>query len=727
MPSAIQVTEMIRSCVSWIWECQNSDGGLPSDKEGSTSCTWTTSGLLWACWTAGEGFTAFDMQKALTWVLDNVNGDYGIPLVVRGDYSVADATAQTAIAGSLALISVNDSRIRAGIEGCVKWLLFHRLRGAGWNWRQSDEPAWVASTAFAILGLSLASAAFPALRTDITKCIIDAIGWLMQVQNPDGGWGAYVGDRSRPAITGLVVSTLAEINPKVDNRAAISFIIRAQQPDGQWADTVDRPTGHTVTRIGVANCMRALANCGHPLDSPEAIAGFRALLGAFDERRFRYRDTDMLSWPTRDYLLALTSIGCRLGTAGCRRLPLDSKEPRASSRPRSATKHERLVAGVQATPAGEGAGKVRMIQEMPALCRILHISDIHRGPNAPTSDFTLSNKLLDDINHTYAADNRRLAEGDPHLGQPDLIVVSGDLTQTASEQEYECSLRFIESLLPLVNGERRRVVLVPGNHDVNWAESSKSYSPATKEEYEKQSPPGEPYRQSVKRAYDGTYWKKSEASYTQRFRNFKILFDTFYGGASSYSLERGMMYTVYDYSKTIGVVVAGFNSCDEIDAYPDNGRPASLDRRAFINTDAIYGAVKMPDFHGGDDSILRLAVFHHNIRSVGHAEDFLDPKYLDILKLHRFDVCLHGHVHVASHDVFDPAQAKILPVVGAGSLAAPYTDRPPAAPMGYNLFVVDRRSGGIWAHTRRHDESHLTWMADYQPSGKPYFVVRSLR
>jgi hypothetical protein len=117
-------------------------------------------------------------------------------------------------------------------------------------------------------------------------------------------------------------------------------------------------------------------------------------------------------------------------------------------------------------------------------------------------------------------------------------------------------------------------------------------------------------------------------------------------------------------------------------------------------------------------------VFHHNIRSVDHGEDFLDPKYLQIIKRHGFDLCLHGHVHSASHDIFDPLQAKMLPVVGAGSLAAPYTDRPPATPMGYNLIVINRETGGIWVHTRRHDENNLVWAPDYQWQGKPYFVVR---
>jgi hypothetical protein len=78
-----------------------------------------------------------------------------------------------------------------------------------------------------------------------------------------------------------------------------------------------------------------------------------------------------------------------------------------------------------------------------------------------------------------------------------------------------------------VNNDRRRVVIVPGNHDINWAISAQSYTPASEEDYNRQPPPGEPYNQLVKRAPSGTYWRKDEATYTDRFKPFKAFFDSF--------------------------------------------------------------------------------------------------------------------------------------------------------------------------------------------------------
>src|SRR5215211_6219431 len=97
------------------------------------------------------------------------------------------------------------------------------------------------------------------------------------------------------------------------------------------------------------------------------------------------------------------------------------------------------------------------------LTRILHISDIHRGPDEPTSNTSLLGRLRTDIQRTYEENNRELGADDPKLGSPDIIVVSGDLTQRAAPEEFSEARQFLESLLPFVEGDRGRIVIVPGN------------------------------------------------------------------------------------------------------------------------------------------------------------------------------------------------------------------------------------------------------------------------
>src|SRR6188508_1698757 len=70
---------------------------------------------------------------------------------------------------------------------------------------------------------------------------------------------------------------------------------------------------------------------------------------------------------------------------------------------------------------------------------IVHLSDLHFG----ASDPALVAAVLDEV--------RRLA--------PDVIAVSGDLTQRARHSQFRAARAFLEAL-------PAPIVVVPGNHDV---------------------------------------------------------------------------------------------------------------------------------------------------------------------------------------------------------------------------------------------------------------------
>lgn len=71
--------------------------------------------------------------------------------------------------------------------------------------------------------------------------------------------------------------------------------------------------------------------------------------------------------------------------------------------------------------------------------RLVHLSDLHFGRERP--------EVLDPL-------RSRIRELDP-----DLVVVSSDITQRATRREFELARSF-------VNGLERHVLVVPGNHDV---------------------------------------------------------------------------------------------------------------------------------------------------------------------------------------------------------------------------------------------------------------------
>lgn len=73
--------------------------------------------------------------------------------------------------------------------------------------------------------------------------------------------------------------------------------------------------------------------------------------------------------------------------------------------------------------------------------KIAHISDIHVGSNHFVSN--LLNRAITEINEM----------------EPDLVLVSGDLTNDGFRQEYAAARAYLD------NVEAERMVVIPGNHD----------------------------------------------------------------------------------------------------------------------------------------------------------------------------------------------------------------------------------------------------------------------
>lgn len=117
--------------------------------------------------------------------------------------------------------------------------------GAWWGiW----NPAYVAGTAFALLGLASVGA-------DMSSPIVErAAEWLVSVQNDDGGFGEDSGSFldpslagigvSMPPLTGIALRALAEVVARGPRRKrlieaaerAARYLVERQESDGGWAD-----------------------------------------------------------------------------------------------------------------------------------------------------------------------------------------------------------------------------------------------------------------------------------------------------------------------------------------------------------------------------------------------------------------------------------------------------------------------------------------------------------
>lgn len=99
----------------------------------------------------------------------------------------------------------------------------------------------------------------------------------------------------------------------------------------------------------------------------------------------------------------------------------------------------------------------------------LHISDMQFGRNHQFGRLGLpgADANFDTLFHRLTDDLKSLREGQYRL-KPDVLVVSGDLAEWGTVKEFDDARIFLEQLTDFLGlPDRRRVVIIPGNHDIN--------------------------------------------------------------------------------------------------------------------------------------------------------------------------------------------------------------------------------------------------------------------
>ncbi len=317
---------------------------------------------------------------------------------------------------------------------------------------------------------------------------------------------------------------------------------------------------------------------------------------------------------------------------------------------------------------------------------ILHLSDIHR-----TEDELVTN---DNIIFALKADLHR-QQNEEKLPKPDLLIISGDLTQSAKKEEYDEVYNLINELKnELTVPEFSRVILVPGNHDINWAISKQSVSQEVK---------------NGKRKSDKSDLAiVDEEKYSKRLDPFRDLYGRIYG--REYGIKRKYQFDVWEYPE-FGICIVGLNSCDGIDHSQFKGG---------IYEEAVYNAEKKIV----NKQLLKIAVWHHDLNWLGKAgqDDCLDPSILGHLVDLKYGLALCGHTHRADFNVFQ-YPGFCMPVIAAGSICAGPRQREESIPRLYNLIHINGKMARV--NTRSRQTKDLPWRP-YTNWGKPpvaYFDI----
>jgi 3',5'-cyclic AMP phosphodiesterase CpdA len=311
---------------------------------------------------------------------------------------------------------------------------------------------------------------------------------------------------------------------------------------------------------------------------------------------------------------------------------------------------------------------------------ILHISDLHRSPADPIGNHELLSALL--------ADRDRAGSEDPAIGAPDAIVVTGDLVYGAPlgqenyeaelDAQYEVAVDFLDLLAEnFLDGDRTRLAVVPGNHDIDWNGARAAMVPVAETDV--------PDSFSLGSCGPDSNWRWSWEErrvyrivdrdlYDSRLARFDALVENFYTGVDV------VKHPLYRLHRLHGdrIAIVAFDSCLGNDCFALHGK---IDERAIA--DAFMEL-------RGQAPELYVAAWHHSIEGEPVDTAYMSPSTVEDLIGKGFRLGLHGHQHRAAADnryVHLPEKQEIA-VVSAGSLCATGLSLPTGVARQYNLIQI---------------------------------------
>lgn len=350
---------------------------------------------------------------------------------------------------------------------------------------------------------------------------------------------------------------------------------------------------------------------------------------------------------------------------------------------------------------------------------ILHISDLHRSPRDNITNAELVSALV--------SDSQRYLNEKPSIRQPDAIVISGDIVQgvvlgtTDAEAslaaQYGTALAFIEELTErFVDGDRSRVIIVPGNHDIDWAMSKAAMQVVQAADYPKDLR-SELFQPESLFRWD---WKSRElflitnaALYKQRMEAFWKFFDKFYANAPRLLRvareQPSNLYSLWD--GRLGI--AAFDSCHGNDCFAFHGSiPREVVARAQLDLLDVGGFG------------LLMAVWHHNVEGPPHRTDYMDIDIVRGMIGRGFRLGLYGHQHRpdATPMQIRLADRETMALVSAGSLCAGAMEMPTGAMRGYNIIEINDDLRSARVHFREMSVANLFCAARRTSLGGASFV-----
>ena len=324
----------------------------------------------------------------------------------------------------------------------------------------------------------------------------------------------------------------------------------------------------------------------------------------------------------------------------------------------------------------------RFAEAEPAIT-ILHISDVQFGKHHrfadPSGGFdTLRQRLCDDLDLLAAQ----------HGLKPDLVAMTGDLAERGTRKEFERVAVFCEELLAHLQLEAERLLVIPGNHDINRKLCEAYFLRCAGED------DGEEPRVP--------FWPKWEP--------YVGLLSRLYREVDRYRFTQPEPWTLFEIP-SLRVVVAGLNSTIH-ESHRDEDHHGFVGERQLRWFERKLGEYQRRGW-------LRIGMVHHNaVRRAGADDENLkDADDLREVLGERLHVLLHGHTHQGRVEMLGTS----LPVISTGSAAVkrdqrpgPSPDQPGETPNQYQIVRLTR--GGLWCAAREYTYERKRWIGDNRVS-----------
>lgn len=327
----------------------------------------------------------------------------------------------------------------------------------------------------------------------------------------------------------------------------------------------------------------------------------------------------------------------------------------------------------------------------------LHLSDLHRYPDDYITNLELVNSLVSDLD--------RLRRDGAVPERLEGAIVSGDLVRGVPvgaagypqvlKAQYTEAIDFLRRLCnEFFDGQPSKVVIVPGNHDVDWNVARESMvevpgfetDPTIASNLETLvRSPALGYRWSWRERK--LYRIEKPTRYDQRFDSYRAAAAEFYGN----NIQGVPFDSSCDFHHHVflegRILITAFNSCYHNDCFCPSGA---------IEINALEEASTAIRAH---HAALNIAVWHHDIEGRPSRGDYMDTDVVRRLLDRGYQLGFHGHDHKSSvsplSKVADPEDEIVL--IGAGSLGAGMSERPPGYLRQYNVvnLASDLRTGQV--------------------------------